>query len=126
MKSFLISLSLLFAFIILTLLNCIKVVGILSDVRDSLNTLPESYNNNLPDYVPEKAENLFESWQKSRKFLSLTVNASELRDCSTALSNLAEFSKSDSGADYNAALSEARLRIIQLLERERLSLSGIF
>ncbi len=126
MKSFLVSLSLLFIFIILTSLNCIKVTGILTDVQDSLDTLPESRNNVLPENVQKKTAELFNNWQQDKKFLSLTVNASELRDCSTALGDLVEFSKSDTGADYNAALSEAKIRVAMLIERERFSFSGIF
>lgn len=126
MKSFLISISLLSVFVILTALNCIQVTRILTDISDRLEELPESSDNVIPKDVPKKSRQLYDDWKKESNYLSLTVNVSELRDMSVVLGNLAAFSESDAGADYNAALSDAKLRISLLRERERLSLSGIF
>ncbi len=126
MKSFLISISLLSVFVILTALNCIRVTKILTDISDRLEEFPESSGNVLPSDASKKSRQLYDDWKKQSKYLSLTVNVSELRDMSIVLGNLAAFSESDTGADYNAALSDAKLRISLLRERERLSLSGIF
>lgn len=125
MKSFIISLCLLLFFVILTTVNRLAVGSIFDNVLDSLDVLPESTGNYIPDRAKQESEALFDYWCSKRRFLSLTINTAELRDCETALGNLAEFSDSDTGADYNAALSEAKVRVNVLADRESLSLFNI-
>ena len=126
MKSFVVSSCLLVIFIILTSVNCVRVGGILDSLLDSLSELPESQDNVIPVHAKSDAEEICSYWRKNRGFLSLSVNNAELRDCETALFELCGYSDSDTGADYNTALSKARIRIGDLARRESVSLSNIF
>ena len=125
MKSFFISLGLLSFFIVITVINCFKVDSILGHVSDVLDSLPQSVNNYISPEMQKSTGEILGYWKSNRKLLSLSINSAELRDCEIALADLACFSESDTGADYNSALSEAKIRIAVLREREKLSVRNI-
>jgi len=126
MKSFFVSISLFLLFIVMTTLNYFRVASILSDVCSALDSLPETEEQCKFRDVSGETDALFRFWNNNKAFLALTINGVELRDCSTSLGNLSQFSNSDSFADYTAALSEARIRLKTLQDRESFSLANIF
>ena len=126
MKSFLVSLSFLIFFIALSIVNCLYVTNVLSDVSAMLDKLPIVSESSVPKDVAVRAKDIPKLWDRHFRWLSLSINTAELRDCGTALGNLAQFSESDTSADYNATLSEAKTRIGVLYERERFSFFNIF
>ncbi|MBR3994092.1 MAG: DUF4363 family protein [Clostridia bacterium] len=125
MKSFLISICFFCFFLIITTANCFYVTGVLKYISTELEKLPETKQGDVPATSSKKAEEILKHWNKHKKYLSLSINLAEIRDCTTILSNLAKLSKSDTFADYNAALWDARNRINTLLYRESFSPSNI-
>ena len=126
MKSFIVSICFFLVFAFLVTINCIRVTDFLGNILDSLCELPESEGNSIPDIARQKTDSICTYWAKNRDFLSLSVNNSELRDCQNALYDLAGYSASDTGADYDASLSKARTVISDLAERESVSFFNIF
>ena len=126
MKSFLISISFLVLFVILVAINCFFVTRILGDINSDLDSLQEVKQGDVPDTTIYKAERILEKWNKYRTYLSISINLAEIRDCTVSISNLAKLSKSDTFADFNAALFDARNRIGTLLGRERFSFANVF
>ncbi|MBR5307904.1 MAG: DUF4363 family protein [Clostridia bacterium] len=126
MKSFVVSLIFLGITAITVAVNCVYVTGVLGKMDEALSALPEiSDTAEIPREVSDRVHGLFDFWQRHRRFLALTINQAELRDCTAALGNLAVFCDSRTPADYDAALSESRLRISTLLSRESFTLENI-
>lgn len=126
MKSFIVSMIFLSATVLFIAVNCVYVTSVLKKTEDILLELPLiSESGDIPDSTRDKTQQLYEFWQKHQRFLSFTINTAELRDCSVAIGNLAAFCSSDTIADYDAALTESRLRIHTLLSRERFTLKNI-
>ena len=126
MKSFLVSISFFCFFLILTGVNCFYVTGVLKNISTELEKLPEIKQGDVPATTIKKSEEILKQWNKHKKYLSASINLAEIRDCTTVLSNLAKLSKSDTFADFNAALWDARNRFNTLLYRESFSFSNVF
>ncbi len=126
MKSMLVSLLIfLFAFSVVSV-NAYFVTNYLDSVCESLEALPEASpdDDDLTDLSPH-ATGLAESWNDNFLFLSLSINMAELRDCAAALESLAAYTGTSEPADYNAALSAAKVRIKVLRARESFSFANI-
>lgn len=106
--------------------NAVYVTDFLEETSESLGELPEASpdDSDLTHLAPS-ARQLCEKFSNNFFLLSLSINTEELRDCASAIESLAAYTGTSEPADYNAALSEARLRIGILLQRERFSLINI-
>lgn len=106
--------------------NAIYVTDFLGEISESLEELPEASpeDTDLTHLTPSARE-LCEKFSDSFFLLSLSINTAELRDCSNSIEAVCAYTGTSEPADYNAALSEARLRIGILLQRERFSLINI-
>ena len=126
MKSMLVSLLFFLLSLSVVTVNAYFVTDYLGSVYESLETFPEASpeDDDLTELTPG-AKQLTKSWNEKFLFLSLSINTAELRDCGNALESLAAYTGTSEPADYNAALSEAKVRIKILLEREQFSFMNI-
>lgn len=126
MKSSVISAIILAVTAALISLNAFFVSSKLEQTINALEQLP-SHPDEAQVYVTKKeSEEIISVWKKNSFFLSLSINASELRDCTVALCNVSDFADSQSLSDYRAARSESLYRLKNLKRRETVSLSTVF
>lgn len=126
MKSMLVSAVFFTLTVAAVAVNGFFVNGCLEQTYSQLDALPEASTeaDDLTALTPA-TRNICDAWNDSFAFLSLSINLSELRDCSAALESLDAYTGTSEPADYNAALSAAKVRIKILLERERFSFMNI-
>ncbi len=126
MKSSLISAIILAVTAALISLNAFFVSSKLEETIRELEQLPANPDESQIYVLKEKSEKILNNWKDNSFFLSLSINASELRDCTVALCNVSEFADSQSLSDYRSARSESLYRLKNLKRRETVSLSTVF
>lgn len=126
MKSSVISAIILAATAALISLNAFFVSSKLEKTIQELEQLPSTPDESQVYVIKTESEKILNVWKKNSFFLSLSINASELRDCTVALCNVSDFADSQSLSDYRAARSESLYRLKNLKRRETVSLSTVF
>lgn len=107
-------------------LNAFFVSSKLEKTIQELEQLPSTPDESQVFVIKTESEKILNGWKKNSFFLSLSINASELRDCTVALCNVSDFADSQSLSDYRAARSESLYRLKNLKRRETVSLSTVF
>lgn len=126
MKSSVISAIILAVTAALISLNAFFVSSKLEKTIQELEQLPSTPDESQVFVIKTESEKILNGWKKNSFFLSLSINASELRDCTVALCNVSDFADSQSLSDYRAARSESLYRLKNLKRRETVSLSTVF
>lgn len=126
MKSSVISAIILAVTAALISLNTFFVSSKLEETIHLLEQLPAHPSEAQVYVIKNQSETILNGWKKNSFFLSLSINASELKDCTVALCKISDFADVQSLSDYRAARSESLYRLKNLKRRETVSLSTVF
>lgn len=126
MRSMIVSFCFFTVSLTAVVINSFFVTSHFERILGLIDELPTELSEEVPhDEIQKKTEEISELWNRKLHFLSLSINAAELRESTISIENLSAFESSEDVSDFLASISEATLRVRTLYERERISFLNI-